>query len=236
MADVLDHKLRKENMKQADSKLIEQFNHCLKIHVAHYGVGNSRVPETGGVAVDQFLRASKNFQFFIGAIPQLPRWMYRPAILHDESLPAKDIHDFYPRFQHPAFPAEAVNMGPAPRYEVAAFPRELHQELRKQFGENSCWTGPEQAKAAHAIYTHRSGTVLAVFPNGKTTAALIGASARGGLFIMIVRSQSAGDRVCELCGNMDIRAAFWNGDMPSAFGLVVVTAELAVSDEFLHCA
>lgn len=35
---------------------------------------------------------------------------------------------------------------------------------------------------------------------------------------------------------MGIHAAFWDGDMPSAFGLVVVTPEVAVSDEFLHCA
>ncbi|KAK6343770.1 hypothetical protein TWF730_011357 [Orbilia blumenaviensis] len=97
MADIIDR-----HLEQRQSKLIEQFGHCYRTNVSHYGVTDSRIQGTEEISMKQFRRASLHYQFFLGVIPTLPRWMYEPSaalysLTNGESIP-------HPRFQHPAFP------------------------------------------------------------------------------------------------------------------------------------
>ncbi|KAF3279012.1 hypothetical protein TWF970_004121 [Orbilia oligospora] len=75
MADIIDG-----HLEQTKSKLIEQFGHCYQTNVGHYGVTNSRIPETEEISMKKFRRATMHFQFFLGVIPALPNWMFQPSV------------------------------------------------------------------------------------------------------------------------------------------------------------
>ncbi|KAK6360052.1 hypothetical protein TWF730_006206 [Orbilia blumenaviensis] len=220
-----------DEMGNRSSSIVKQFNHTHRVHNSHYGVSASRVPDAEEIAVDQFLRASKNLQFFIGAIPQLPQWMVKPSIVSWSGRGVSDESGCHPLFRHSAFPAE-VTLDTA-NYKPGPFPRELHQELRNQFGEGASWLAPEQAKLAQAILQADSPVpVLGVLPYGKTTAALLAVAISRRSFIFIVPSPSAANYVCKLAEGMGIASSVWDGHI--AKRMVVITPDVAVSDAFLH--
>ncbi|KAK6513255.1 hypothetical protein TWF506_009414 [Arthrobotrys conoides] len=101
MSEIIDGLLE-----QKKSKVVEQFGHCYRTNVAHYGVTSSRVPETEEISMKKFRRATMYYQFFLGVIPALPEWMFQlPIELYPQSNCTATSH---PVFRHAAFPRDFV--------------------------------------------------------------------------------------------------------------------------------
>ncbi|KAK6526194.1 hypothetical protein TWF281_011229 [Arthrobotrys megalospora] len=99
MADIIDN-----HLELTKSKLVAQFGHSYRTNIGYYGVMDSRVPETEEISMKQFRRASMYYQFFLGAIPELPQWVFKPCVLLYPSMNGLT----HPKFLHPAFPQESM--------------------------------------------------------------------------------------------------------------------------------
>ncbi|KAK6495622.1 hypothetical protein TWF481_002670 [Arthrobotrys musiformis] len=188
------------------------FGHSRLVHEAIYGTDARSTAETQEVNVREFLKISKQYQFFIGAIPALPDWLLKVS---DTYFVGDGTH---PMFRHLAYPPKFVAASPperqvavaptaphpsAPKFDprsppaitlyqsAQTFPLRLHQELFRQYSNTTTglvtWKLAEQARAAEAIYRNNVSPLLVVLPcaAGKTTAALLAVAAGNGITIII---------------------------------------------------
>ncbi|KAK6354484.1 hypothetical protein TWF730_008884 [Orbilia blumenaviensis] len=99
-------KLIERKVEQEENVLAEQFGHGRRTNISVYGIGEGqRFADIDEITMDIYRRATCQFQFFIGAIPNLPDWVVEPSKIYFEI-------GVQPRFREPAYP-ETHQLPPA---------------------------------------------------------------------------------------------------------------------------
>ncbi|KAF3309942.1 hypothetical protein TWF173_010258 [Orbilia oligospora] len=238
MAAIIQRKVKEE-----EDFVAKQFGHVVRTHEAYYGQDTTRSLEVDERAISEYRRVTAHFQYFIGAISELPKWVLTPSAVWF------DVGN-HPKFHHPAFPSHHVldspvgpNQGPQTARQIQPpqqpvqtgqglplpvtqyyssdqpFPRALHRELVKQFQgdppKRVGWKLAEQADAARAIYSNNVSPLLVVLPcaAGKTAAALIAIAAGTGISIIVEPYISTCKDVEARAKEMGISTTYWVPEM-----------------------
>ncbi|KAK6362547.1 hypothetical protein TWF730_000005 [Orbilia blumenaviensis] len=112
-------------VRDQEDMISRQFGHTRAVHEIRYGADVRTTAETQEINVREFLKVSKQYQFFIGAIPALPDWLLK---ISDIYFVGDGKH---PTFRHPAYPAKYVVDAP-PRHFVEAAETTISAEPSRQ--------------------------------------------------------------------------------------------------------